>query len=107
MVKFLTKDTATKEIVLDELSKEVFIRTLADHVPDQYQHSIRYYGLLAPRAKSRAFTLLFKLLGQKRRPRPRRLSYAEMMMKYFKKKPFLDSCGLPMQLIGQCFPTAA
>jgi len=106
-IKFLTKDTQTKEIVLDELSREIFIRTLADHVPDQYQHSIRYYGLLAPRAKSRAFTLLFKLLGQKRRPRPRRLSYAEMMMKYFKKNPFLDSRGQPMQLIGQCFPTAA
>jgi hypothetical protein len=56
-VKFVTKDTATKEIVLDEIPSARFILTLADHVPDKYRHSIRHYGLLAPRARSRAFTI--------------------------------------------------
>jgi len=107
VVKFLTKDTHTKETVLDEIPKDKFIQILADHVPDRYRHSIRYYGLLAPRAISRAFTLLFKLLGQKRRPRPRRLSHAEMMVKYFNKNPLLDSRGQPMQLVGQYFPVTA
>jgi hypothetical protein len=101
VIKFLTKDTETKEEVLDELPKEEFIRILADHVPDKFRHSIRYYGLLAPRAKGRTFTILFKLLRQKRRPRPPRMPWAEMMMKYFQKDPLLDSRGQPMQLIGQ------
>jgi hypothetical protein len=46
------------------MAKEEFIRILADQVPDPYCHSIRYYGLLAPRAKSSAIAILFKLLGQ-------------------------------------------
>ena len=107
VVKFWTKDTTTKETVLDELPKEQFIQILADHVPDKYVHSVRYYGLLAPRSRSRIFTIMFKLLRQTRRPRPRRLSWAEMIMKYFGKNPLIDSRGRPMQYVGQYFPAAA
>lgn len=107
VVKFLTKDTATKETVLDELPKEEFIQILADHVPDKYLHSVRYYGLLAPRATSRVFAIMFKLLGQERRPRPKRLSWAEMIMKYFKRDPLIDSRGQPMQYFGRHCPIAA
>jgi hypothetical protein len=107
VIKFLSKDTETKETVVDELPKEDFIRILADHVPDKYRHSIRYYGLLAPRAKGRAFTLLFELLGQKRRTRPARMPWAEMMMKYFKKNVLIDSRGQAMELVGQHFRAAS
>jgi Putative transposase len=107
VVKFLTKDTKTKETVLDEIPKDEFIRILADQVPDRYRNSVRYYGLLAPRSKNRVFAIMFKLLGQKRRPRPRRLSWSEMIMKYFKRNPLIDSRGQLMQYVGQHFPTAA
>jgi hypothetical protein len=107
VVKFLTKDTATKETVLDELPKEKFIQILADHVPDKYVHSVRYYGLLAPRSRSRIFAIMLKLLGQTRRPRPRRLSWAEMIMKYFGKNPLIDKNGKLMKYIGHYFPIAA
>lgn len=107
VVKFLTKDTATKETVLDELPKEEFIRILADHVPDKYVHSVRYYGLLAPRSRSRVFAIMFKLLGQTRRPRPRRLSWAEMIMKYFGRNPLTDSNGKSMKYVGHYFPVTA
>jgi hypothetical protein len=50
---------------------------------------------------------MFKLLRQTRRPRPRRLSWAEMIMKYFKRNPLIDSRQQPMQYVGQYFPTAA
>jgi hypothetical protein len=106
-VKFLTKDTATKETVLDELTKEEFIQILADHVPDKYVHSVRYYGLLAPRSRSRAFAIMFKLLGQKRRPRPRRLSWEEMILKYFGRNPRIDSRGQLMENVGWHCPLAA
>jgi hypothetical protein len=107
VVKFLTKDTATKETVLDELPKQEFVQILADHVPDRYRHSVRYYGLLAPRSRSRVFAIMFKLLGQKRRPRPRRLSWAEMIMKYFKRNPLIDSRGQSMKYVGHCFPATS
>jgi hypothetical protein len=107
VVKFLTKDTKTKETVLDEIPKDEFIRILADQVPDRYRNSVRYYGLLAPRSRSRVFAIMFKLLGQERRPHPRRLSWAEMIMKYFGRNPLIDSHGQPMQYVAQHFPTAA
>jgi putative transposase len=107
VVKFLTKDTATKETVLDELPKEEFVQILADHVPDRYRHSVRYLGLLAPRSKNRSMAILFKLLGQRRRPRPRRLSWAEMIMKYFKRNPVIDRLGQPMQYVGFYVPVVA
>jgi len=107
VVKFWTKDTATKETVLDELPKEQFIQILADHVPDKHVHSVRYYGLLAPRSRSRAFAIMFKLLGQKRRPRPRRLSWEEMIVKYFGRNPRIDSRGQLMENVGRHCPLAA
>jgi hypothetical protein len=107
VVKFLTKDTATKETVLDELPKEEFVQILADHVPEKHVHSVRYYGLLAPRSRSRAFAIMFTLLDQKRRSRPRRLSWAEMIMKYFGRNPRIDSRGQPMQYVGWHCPLAA
>jgi hypothetical protein len=31
-----------------------FILLLTNHIPDHYRHSVRYYGLLAPRLRRRA-----------------------------------------------------
>lgn len=107
VVKFLTKDTATKDVVLDEVPKEKFIQMLADHVPDKYVHSVRYYGLLAPRSRSRVFAIMFKLLGQQRRAHPRRLSWEEMIKKYFGRNPAIDTGGQPMLRVGQHFPAVA
>jgi hypothetical protein len=104
VVKFLTKDTATKETVLDELPKEEFVQMLADHVPDKYLHSVRYYGLLAPHSRSRVFAIMFRLLHQKRRSRPRRLSWEEMILKYFGRNPLIDRRGQSMKYVGHCFP---
>ncbi|MBZ5508770.1 MAG: transposase [Acidobacteriia bacterium] len=107
VVKFLTKDTATKETVLDEIPKDELIQILADHVPDKYGQSVRYYGLLAPRSRSCVFTSLLKLLGKMRHPRPRRLSWAEMISRYFKRNPLIDNRGQPMHYVGWHCPVAA
>lgn len=106
-VKFVTKDTKTQEIVLDQFNKDEFVRILADHVPDKYRHSIRYYGLLAPRSRNRCLAILYRSLGQVRRPRPRRLSWAELIRKSFGGNPLIDSRGRPMRYVGQYFPVAA
>jgi hypothetical protein len=39
--------------------------------------------------------------------RPCRLSWAEMIMKHFKRNPLIDSRGQLMQHVGQYFPVAA
>jgi len=106
-VKFLTEDTKTKETALDEMAKEEFIRILADQVPDPYRHSVRYYGLLSPRSRNRVFAIMFKLLCRQRRPRPRRLYWTEMIMKYFKRNPLIDSRRQTMRYVGHYFPASA
>ena len=104
VVKFWTKDTKLKKTVLDVLPLKDFVTVLADHVPERYEHAIRYFGLLAPRSKGRLWDLVFALLGQKRRLHPWRLSWAESIMRYFGKNPLLDSQGQLMRHVGDRFP---
>ena len=48
---------------------------------------MRYFGLLAPRRKSRTSAALFGLLGQEKRARPHWLSWANSLRKYFGVNP--------------------
>ena len=66
-----------------EYSPADFVALLAEHVPDRYRHAVRYFGLLAPRSKARTTTAIFLLLGQRRRPRPRRLGWAYSVRRDF------------------------
>ena len=50
-IRFVTKDTRTKQSVETTYTPAEFLATLADHVPDRYRHTVRYFGLLAPRVK--------------------------------------------------------
>jgi hypothetical protein len=102
IVKFSTKDTRSGETVLDSLSLDEFVGALSDHTPGKYQNAIRYYGVLAPRARNRSFALIFALLRTKRRPRPRPLSWAESIKRYFGRNPLIDSLGKRMEFVGRC-----
>jgi len=95
-VKFWTKDLRLKRKVITGYSLEEFVNTLAEHVPDLYRHAIRYFGLLAPRTKSRTFAALFTLLRQEKRPRPKQLNWRNSLRKYFGVDPLIDSSGQPM-----------
>ena len=105
-VQFLRKDLKLKRQVLTRYSIEEFVAILADHVPDRYKHGMRYFGLLAPRRKGRTSAALFVLLGQKKHPRPQRLSWANSLRKYFGVDPLVDSDGRSMQWIGRLSPVA-
>jgi hypothetical protein len=98
-VEFLTKDLKAKRVVTTRYPKEKFVDALADHVPDHYQHAIRYFGLLAPRSKGSTFAAVFALLGEKRRPRPPRLKWADSLRKHFGINPLVDSAGRPMHWV--------
>ena len=67
--------------------------TLADHVPDRYRHTIRYFGPLAPRVKGLTHDAVFALLGQGRLGKPRRLRWAASLHKSFGVDPLLDRDG--------------
>jgi hypothetical protein len=98
-VCFVAKDTKAKEMIPRKRSLSEFIRILAAHVPERYQHAIRYYGLLAPRAKNKTNDGIFLSLGQKRPPRPVRLSWRHSLIKFFGIDPFIDSHGQDMHWV--------
>lgn len=105
-VLFSVKDKKLKKTVSTECSRIEFVARLAEHVPDRYRHGVRYFGLLAPRSKSQTSTAILVLLGQKRRPRPRRLSWAFSIRRYFGRDPRIDSKGQPMRWVGRVSPIA-
>ena len=82
-------------------SLEKFVDLLGEQVPDRYQHAIRRFGLLAPRAKAVTSAAVFALLDQTRRPSPRRLSWAFSIQRDFGIDPLRDSQGRAMRWAGR------
>ena len=84
-------------MVITRYTTADFLAALADHVPDRYRHNIRYFGLLSPRSKGRTHDTVFALLGQERRGKPWRLSWAALIKKSFGVDPLLDGQGNRMR----------
>ena len=103
-VEFCTKDKRQKRWVTTRHSLREFVAVLAEHIPDRYGHTIRYFGLLAPRARNRTYAAVFALVGQVKRPRPKRLSWQASLRKYFGEDPLIDSHGQSMRWIGRLTP---
>ena len=96
-VQFIAKDRLHCRNVLVTMNLRKFIATLSQHVPERYEHCVRYFGLLAPACKQTEAA--FIVLGQKRRNRPKKLSWRESLIKYFGRDPLLDNTGTPMVFI--------
>jgi hypothetical protein len=103
-ISFRVKDHKLKREVVTRYKPDIFIDLLAAHVPDHYKHSIRHFGLLSPRTRSRTFGTLFSQLGQCRRPKPQRLSWARSIEREFGTNPRLDSRGEIMKRISRRRP---
>jgi hypothetical protein len=103
-VEFLTKDLKGKRVVTTHYSLEEFVDALASHVPDRYRHAIRRFGLLAPRTKQITSAGLFALLGQRKRSRPKRLSWRNSLRKYFGVDPLVDSHCQAMRWVRRLKP---
>ena len=106
-IQFWRKDLKLKRQMLTRYPTEEFVAMLAEHVPDRYRHGMRYFGLLAPRRKGRTSAALFALLGQEKRPRPRRLSWANSLRRNFEVDPLIDRRGQPMHWICRLSPVAS
>jgi len=98
-VEFVAKDTKAGLLVRTRCGLPEFVRLLAPHVPDLYRHGIRYFGLLAPRAKGNNWAGLFVALNQQMKPRPLRLSWRDSLLRYFDFDPLLDSRGHEMHWV--------
>jgi hypothetical protein len=103
-VQFWTKDKKQGRKVRIRCSLQDFVAALAEHIPDRYRHAIRYFGLLAPRARNRTSAAVFALVGQDKRPRPKRLSWQDSLRKYFGVDPLIDSRGQSMHWVGRLKP---
>jgi hypothetical protein len=104
-VSFRTKDKKLGFWVEVEYSLEEFVDRWAQHISEHYQHGVRYFGLFASRALGQISDALFTILGQKPRPRPRRLAWAVSIKRDFGRDPLLESEGVPDDL-GETYRAA-
>jgi hypothetical protein len=98
-VEYVVKDTKRGVLATARCTLDRFVRLLAAHVPDNYRHAIRYFGILGPRARGQMYPALFLLLGQEQQPRPQRLSWRASLLKYFGVDPMIDSFGQEMHWV--------
>lgn len=96
-VTFWYKDKRLHRRVEVRCSKEEFVERWAQHIPERYQHSVRNFGLFAPRPVSQTTNAIFAVFGQRRRSRPRPLSWSWLMNYTFKRDPLIDKTGHRMK----------
>ena len=104
-VVYQSKDNRTKTIFESRCAPGEFVTLLSQHVMDRYQHSMRYFGLLAPRTKRTTSAAVFLVLGQEQRPRPHRLSWRGSLLRSFQANPLRDSQGHTMTWTCRLRPT--
>jgi hypothetical protein len=98
-VTFWAKDKKLKRVVEIQRSSEEFIDLWVQHLLRHYQHSVRYFGLFAPRSVNRFFDAIFNAIGQKRQPRPMPLRWADSRKLLSGRDPLLDPAGQRMQWV--------
>ena len=72
--------------------------------PDRYRHTVRYFGLLAPRVKCQTHDTVFALVNQERRGKPRRLQWSTSLQKCFGVDPLVDRNGQRMRWVRRIPP---
>jgi hypothetical protein len=80
-----------------ECSKEEFVQRWAQHILDRYRHSVRSFGLFAPRSINQTTNAICAVFGLERRSRPKPLSWAWLTKHTFRRDPLLDRTGYRMK----------
>jgi hypothetical protein len=86
-VEYWANDLKLKAWVRIKVSVEEFLELLTRHVPDRYANGVRYFGLASPAGKHLFSSAIFALLKEEQKPRPKRLSFEMMSLKYFAPQP--------------------
>ena len=96
-VRFRYRDKLDDDRVHEAtISTQEFLDRLIEHIREPYQHGVRYFGLLSPRAKSTRYHAFWRLLGQPKPGPVRTLRWAEGRYLSFGSNPLIDSWGNPM-----------
>jgi hypothetical protein len=103
-VRFWAKDKKLRRRITVECSLEEFIDRWQQHIPERYQHAMRYFGLFAPRAVGQTSAAIFAIIGQEQRPQPKRRRWADSLKKDFGWDPLLDRNGQRMHCAGRLSP---
>lgn len=106
-VKFWYKDKKLRRRVEVQCSLEEFIDRWAQHILERYQHAVRSFGLFAPRALRQTSALIFAILGQQRKPRPKPRCWADSIERDFGRNPLLDHKGEKMNWVRRLPPTVS
>jgi Putative transposase/Transposase zinc-binding domain len=101
---YWTDDKKLDSRVPVQCSLTQFIDRWAQHILDLYQHAVRTFGLFAPRALSLTSPAVFAVLGQKPRPRPKRLPWATSIQRDFGWDPLLGANGHRMKRVRRVAP---
>jgi Putative transposase/Transposase zinc-binding domain len=103
-VTFWYKDKKLHRKVEVQCSKEEFVERWAQHIVERYKHSVRSFGLFAPRAINQTTNAIFAVFGQQRRSRPKPLSWAWLIKHTFNRDPLLDRTGNRMKWVRRLSP---
>lgn len=98
-VTFWYKDKRLRRRVEVQCSLEEFIDRWSQHIPQQYQHAVRSFGLFAPRVLREASAAMFAIFGQERSPRPKPRPWADSIKRDFNRDPLLDQTGTRMRWV--------
>ena len=104
-VRFWYKDKKLRRRIEVECSLEEFIDRWAQHIPEHYQHSVRSFGLFAPRSIRQTAAAIFAVLGQEPKPRPRPRPWADSIERDFGHNPLLDHTGKRMKWVRRLSPS--
>lgn len=74
-----------------------FIDRLIEHIREPYQHGVRYFGLLSPRAKSTRYPAYLRLLGEPWQGSVPPLRWPDARYLSFGVDPLVDSWGNPLK----------
>lgn len=105
-ITFWAKDKKTGRRVELQRSPKEFIDSWSQHIPERYQHAIRWFGLFAPHTLGKTSKAVFAILGQKQIPRPIRVPWAISIKRDFGWDPLLDHSGQRMKLVRIVPPDA-
>jgi Putative transposase len=106
-VVYQSKDTRTQGALETRCTPARFVHLISQHVPDRYRHSMRYFGLLAPRTKRTTSAAIFLLLGQKQRSRPPAARMEELPAPRLSNRPASRYLGQTMHWVRSLRPGAA
>ena len=99
---YLDKQTGRRETV--RCTVEEFIDRWAQHIPERYRHTVRYFGFFAPRRWVQVGAAVFKILRTPPQSRPKRLPWAVSVEQLSGLNPLVDRKGQRLKFVRHIAP---